>query len=94
MGNALCGLGIGIASPQALAYGVGLASPVDAGRASSALWTSRRAAESLAYPSFALLLVPPGGITLATPVMFAAAAALLAIAAITAARRFPASAPG
>jgi MFS transporter, DHA2 family, methylenomycin A resistance protein len=90
-GNLVSGLGVGLASPQALAYGVGLASARDAAAASSALWTSRQAAACLAYAAFALLLAPPAGTALATTVMFAVSAVLLAAAAVIAARRLPAA---
>lgn len=88
-GNLVSGLGVGIASPQALAFGISLAADRDAASASSVLWTSRQASACIAYAAFALLLPDSGVPQLASSTMFAVSAALMAGAAVIAARAFP-----
>jgi MFS family permease len=96
VGNAVSGFGIGLASPQALAYGIARASERDAPSAASTLWTARQTASCLAYPGFALLLPHPGDDPqLAVSVMFAVATASMIAAVLISARGFPrSSAPG
>ena len=55
IGNAISGLGVGIASPQALAYGLAGVDGQDSGAASSWLWVSRQVGSSLGFAVLSLL---------------------------------------
>ena len=55
VGNAVSGFGVGIASPQALAYGLSGVQGPDSGSASSWLWVSRQVGSSFGFAVLSLL---------------------------------------
>jgi len=60
LGNAVSGLGAGMASPQALAYGLGGIEARDTGAASSWLWVSRQLGSSLGFAVLATVAFGAG----------------------------------
>lgn len=83
-GNAISGLGVGIASPQALAYGLREVDRSQTGSASSWLWVSRQLGSSLGFALLSLLvfgsasLVVGAWLAMALSAVAFAASALLA----------------
>ena len=90
VGNAVSGLGVGMASPQALAYGLGRIDSRDAGSASSWLWVSRQWGSSLGFAVLAMLAFSAASLTEgARLVMLVAAAAFAGSALIALVRMRP-----
>lgn len=86
-GNLLSGVGVGIASPQALSWGMSAAEdPHATAPAATAQTTARRAGSSYGYALFSLLPAFGMSISAATPVMFAGATVLMLAALLTALR--------
>lgn len=94
IGNLLSGVGVGIASPQALSWGMGAAEdPATTAPAATAQTTARRAGSSYGYALFSLLPAYGMSIAIATPIMFAIATVLM-LAALVAALQAPQNASG
>jgi len=94
IGNLLSGVGVGIASPQALSWGMGAAEdPSTTAPAATAQTTARRAGSSYGYALFSLLPAYGMSIAIATPIMFAIATVLM-LAALVAALQAPQNASG
>jgi len=86
-GNIISGFGVGIASPQALSWGMSAAEdPSTTAPAATAQTTARRAGSSYGYALFSLLPAFGMSISTATPVMFCGATVLM-VAALLAALR-------
>lgn len=86
-GNLVSGVGVGIASPQALSWGMSAAEePSTTAPAATAQTTARRAGSSYGYALFSLLPAFGMSMSTATPVMFAAATVLMLVALLAALR--------
>lgn len=86
-GNLVSGLGVGVASPQALSWGMSAAEePSTTAPAATAQTTARRAGSSYGYALFGLLPAFGMSMSIATPVMFAAATILMLVALLAALR--------
>ena len=87
VGNAVSGLGAGIASPQALAYGLGGIDRRDTGSASSWLWVCRQWGSSLGFAVLAALAFSAVSLAGGARMVMLASAVAFAVSALIAFHR-------